>query len=788
MERQFLIKGNPQNIPKIRGGNNMFFTASKEQIEQLYPDIINTEPEKIRFFYTHEDGTKRLVDRVYNHYFSDKPWGLETEYKTEGQDQEFVDDKDYLSLSIRNAIVAPDGWTFVSCDFAAQELRLGAINTKSKVYMKAFKEGMDVHLQTALAMFGEEAVKSDTKKYRGMAKGCNSVDAYYLTSDGYKKLKDTDHLLDLNGNKQKFIYTIEKRSMYRLHLSNGQIIDVTKNHKFKDMGMLYPEYKEVYEGMQIPLVKMENKKFSTKTKYKYTYTTNAGSSEVEKTYTVNLTKDLGYLIGLYLGDGYLPIETDSGYVRGMTICCNPSNADYVQSIMEQYRSGRKGNTGVKREESDKYVLLSFSNAPLLRFILEHFGRTTSKRVSKLVYSFPKEFNLGLLDGLLDSDGKVYTDNADFGVSSELLARSVADLISFLGLPAKWKESSYTYKDVVKPFYYVTLLDMRYTDLRVDYKRDRLNGKLNRYISYDLKDVNSNMFNGKYYDKLNMLNKGLLKVLTCRAIDKYIPTMDHNNYYPITIDKIENVEGLANIMECKTHYYIAEGFESPNCNFGLQYGGSFRVLQNEYVNEVEARIQYENYMLGMADHFAVQNAQVRITQDTLCEYSMFGLPVRLHNYYRSDSWSKRAQGERLARNHRIQATGADVMSIAYIKLWKNIFQGITNSEDFIRFQLSVHDEIDFIVRNDVLHIIVPQIMKNMQTQMQDWEIPLTVGLSLGPSFGSQYEYKYDPNTFKIIGPDMSPESEKDKNKRLGKSTDEKAPVEEESKEPEITLEF
>lgn len=738
----------------------MFYTASFQQVEQLYPDILITEPEKMRIYFTHEDGTRRFVDRCNGYCFSDKPWGLETEYLTEGIDQEFVDDVDYLSMNIRNSIKAPDGWTFVSCDYAAEELRLGALNTKSKVFMDAFKHNKDPHLNTAVMMFGEEAVKKNKKKYRSLAKGCNSVDAYYATENGYEKLKDTDHILDLNGNKQKFGYVVEDRDMYRLYLSNGQIFDVTTNHKYKDMGMLYPEYKEIYEGMQIGLRKLKDNKFNTNCKYVYSYKTNAGSTAVTKVYNINLTRDLGYLIGLYLGDGYLPESEPNGYVRSMTICCHHSNADYVQRIMENNLGKSKAIRGVKRQESDNYVLLTFSNAALLRFILENFGRTKTKNIPDICYTFPLEFNLGLVDGLLDSDGKVGTDCADLGVSSEVLARSFANLLALLGLPAKWRETTYTYKNEIKPFYYVTLLDMRYTNLKVDYKAARLNGKLNRYLGYHLYDVVNSKFNGKYYDKLNLISKGLLNTLTCRAIEKFIPTLEHNDYYPVTIQKIENIKGKANIMECETHYYSAEGYNQHNCNFGLQYGGSWRVVQAEDMSEEEAQSIYDSYMLAQADHFAVQKAQVDQTHQTLTEYTFFGLPVRLHNYYKSTSPGMQSAGERLAKNHRIQGTGADVLSIAYMKLWKNIFGKIPNIEDFVRFQITVHDEIDFIVRNDVLNIIVPELIKNMQTQMPDWEIPLTVGLSFGPTFGTQYEFKYDPKTFKVLGPDMSPIEKKE----------------------------
>lgn len=368
----------------------MFYAASIEQIKQKYPELIDYEPEKTRVIYTHEDGTRRMFDRIVGYYFSDKPWGLgEDERLCEGLDQEFVDDSSYLSLNIRNSIKAPDGWTFVSCDYSAEELRLGALNTKGKAFMQAFKNGEDVHLSTAKAMYGEEAVKQNKKKYRSIAKGLN--------------------------------------------------------------------------------------------------------------------------------------------------------------------------------------------------------------------------------------------------------------------------------------------------------------------------------------------------------------------------------------------------------FSMQYGGSAKGLA--YASGLtmeEAQSQYDAYMLAQADHFAVQNAQVRRTHQTLTEYSFFGLPVRLHNYYKDKNYTMVSAGERLAKNHRIQATGADVLSIAFMKLWKNIWKGITNPEDYIRFQITVHDEIDFIIRNDVIDILVPKVIECMQLQMPDWEIPLTVGLSFGPTFGQQYEYDYDPKTFKIIGPHLE----------MPKAPTPKVeePKEEIKEEEDITLEF
>lgn len=342
----------------------MFYAAKKEIVEQLFPTLKDLEPEKTRVIFTDPaTGEKRFVDRIFGYCFSDKPWGLgENERVVEGLDQEFVND-DYLSVNIRNTLKAPDGWTFISCDYSAEELRLGAINTKGKAFLQAFMNGEDVHLSTAKAMFGEAAVKENKKKLRSIAKGLN--------------------------------------------------------------------------------------------------------------------------------------------------------------------------------------------------------------------------------------------------------------------------------------------------------------------------------------------------------------------------------------------------------FSMQYGGSPQGLaRSGGMSLEEATQQYDAYMMAQADHFAVQNAQVKRSHQTMTEYSFFGLPVRLHNYYKqTDSWSMISAGERLAKNHRIQATGADVLSIAFIKLWKNLFTKVKDIEKYCRFQITVHDEIDFIIKNEALPIIVPEIIRNMQTQMPDWEIPLTVGLSFGPTFGQQYEWEYDPITFKVLEPKL-----------------------------------
>ena len=216
------------------------------------------------------------------------------------------------------------------------------------------------------------------------------------------------------------------------------------------------------------------------------------------------------------------------------------------------------------------------------------------------------------------------------------------------------------------------------------------------------------------------------------------------------------------------------------NFNMQYGGTAygaARLLNCSVEDAEKIL--DSFKSALQDHFGTQEAQVRITHQTLCEHSFFGLPIRLKRYYANPQDRKNvSQGERLAKNSRIQATGADILSIAFMRLWKKIWEELGNPEDYIRFQITVHDEIDWLIRNDVAHILVPKVIECMTFQKEGWAIPLEVGLSCGPTFGQQYEWNYASKEegFKILGPALEDAKPKVKEEKKEEKIQEEIKIE------------
>ena len=89
-----------------------------------------------------------------------------------------------LGREIRYAFVAKGGYKLVSLDYSQIELRLLAHFSKDPALVEAFREDKDIHLETAIKLFG----KSEAKEKRSVAKSINFGLLYGM---GSRKLADT---------------------------------------------------------------------------------------------------------------------------------------------------------------------------------------------------------------------------------------------------------------------------------------------------------------------------------------------------------------------------------------------------------------------------------------------------------------------------------------------------------------------------------------------------------------------------------------------------------------------
>jgi DNA polymerase-1 len=152
-----------------------------------------------------------------------------------------------LGLKIREAFVAPEGKKLIGIDYSQIELRLLAHFSQDSVLVDAFKDNKDIHLQTAIALFGEEEAPSK----RNIAKTVNFGLLYGM---GQKKLSDT---LGITTKEAKEI--IEKyfesfgtvktyfRSIVDKSKEYGYTQTLLKRRRYFDYENATPMFKAAYE-------------------------------------------------------------------------------------------------------------------------------------------------------------------------------------------------------------------------------------------------------------------------------------------------------------------------------------------------------------------------------------------------------------------------------------------------------------------------------------------------------------------------------------------------------------
>jgi len=127
-----------------------------------------------------------------------------------------------LGAKVRQAFVAGKGKKLIGIDYSQIELRLLAHFSKDSVLVDAFNNDKDIHLQTAIALFGEEEAAAK----RSIAKTVNFGLLYGM---GPKKLSDT---LGITTKEAKEIIEKYFESFPTVRTYFRSIVDDSKEHGF----------------------------------------------------------------------------------------------------------------------------------------------------------------------------------------------------------------------------------------------------------------------------------------------------------------------------------------------------------------------------------------------------------------------------------------------------------------------------------------------------------------------------------------------------------------------------
>lgn len=197
---------------------------------------------------------------------------------------------------------------------------------------------------------------------------------------------------------------------------------------------------------------------------------------------------------------------------------------------------------------------------------------------------------------------------------------------------------------------------------------------------------------------------------------------------------------------KTKRKMAKG-----ANFGLLYGMTARNFAERFDMSMEEAQEFvDKFKAGLPTLFNWIHGIEKMAEKNGTVYTMYGRPRRVKFWFRPEaSWSDVAFGKRTAVNTMVQGTGADILKLVMIDLFRQVYNNPAGTlTNYVRFKNTIHDEINYQIKKDQLRPICKKIMKIMNMQLPGWKFPMKTGLEIGNRWGQCIGFDFDTKTFEI----------------------------------------
>ena len=156
--------------------------------------------------------------------------------------------------------------------------------------------------------------------------------------------------------------------------------------------------------------------------------------------------------------------------------------------------------------------------------------------------------------------------------------------------------------------------------------------------------------------------------------------------------MEPVEVNACVMETKTHYFVGEGFESPNCNFLVSYGGGPGVLQEnlEKAGIIISRAKAEKMLEGWDKKFSFAVSFLNRQVEFFKNHGYLQTAAGLKKHYYKDYAYKSITSSQLksARNYVIQGYCSSITCQVLL----DIIRALRDNKLMSKVISTVHDSI------------------------------------------------------------------------------------------------
>jgi hypothetical protein len=199
------------------------------------------------------------------------------------------------------------------------------------------------------------------------------------------------------------------------------------------------------------------------------------------------------------------------------------------------------------------------------------------------------------------------------------------------------------------------------------------------------------------------------------------------------------------------------------NFSLVYGGgTMAIMRATKCSQQEAARRKANFDKAMPvfnEWVKAQKAKVKRDKGV---YTAFGRWMAVPDVDSPDK-AVVAACERYSLNYPIQGSGADIMKMSMVMLYKEFFRRGWVQDESARFMLTVHDEIVFEIKHELLMEAMPVIEQVMTEpgRMKKWRVQLEVEPLIDAHWDPKYDYhkimkgydkpgKESPDTYVKVG--------------------------------------
>lgn len=656
-----------------------------------------------------------------------------------------------VSASMKTMFIPPSkDYLCVNVDQSAAELHVLSALSQDRKMIACFEEHRDLHRETASAVFNKKP-EDITDRERKIAKRCFSSDSFILTEDGYIRGKDIGNrkVYTLDGKLQNQHHVFEEREGLKITLRGGHSITVTNDHKLQDFSHVVPTWKEAKDFRVGDVIGFRKQVIEQKPVYlNNDYVIPHGKNRFPT--KILLDDDLAYLLGLYLGDGSITFDKKHESAQVQLIIKYESR-DYVLNEL-----GNKYPICVA-SQFKHHSQIRITSKELAQVIDKHCGHTKSKTIPDVLFRCPKNIVDSFISGLIDSDGSTSRGLIRFRNTNEGMVRKLCQLATLNGYAVLYNTETYNTtirmnKDKNKRYtgvmHICTFVSKPNLSLRVESKR-------NGYLLKQNINERHRWFIEKVECKANVPNRGYdvawqnyignrMHGLTNAVVTKW--NFVHKNYWAHEIVKIEPVQFQALIMETDTHFFVGEGLDSRNCNFGVSYGvsgkGLVDLLEPKGVKITES--QGNKFIEKWRDTYKACARYLDNASKNFTRYGYLETPFgrRRHKYKNYSDSGREASAARQACNFPIQSTASDIQVYEMVQMYKTLV------DNGVLPVFTVHDSIVMYCPKSKLRWLRDYYKQETCRRFSNDEFPglnnclMYTEMEVGRNYGEHIKLPYD----------------------------------------------